>query len=402
MQTNHRARVVVLGAGYAGVLAAIRIARKARGQAEVTLVNDRAHFVERVRLHQLAVGQELPRRSLEHMLHGTGAQLRLGRVTALEPWARQVRLAGGEALGYDYLVYALGSGRHDAPIEGLGEHALDVGSEDAARRVAARLAQLSAGARVTVIGAGLTGIELAAEIAEARPELGVTLVTKGVLGEGLSAAGAAAVRRALEELGVTVRERTRIDSVRRSALKTTTGDLLDSDSTIWCGGFAPNVLARAAGLATTSEGRLALDGQLRSVSAPEIFGAGDGAAIASAEAAHLRMGCATAMPLGAHAADNVVNALAGRELTPFGFDFFVQCISLGRQRGLIQRVSSGDRPLDTVVTGRLAAQLKESVCRFTTTALAMERLIAGTYTWPGKDTPLVAGSTPAALGATIA
>ena len=69
-----------------------------------------------------------------------------------------------------------------------------------------------------------------------------------------------------------------------------------------CTGFASPGLARTWGLSTTAEGRMAIDDRLRSSSDEHVFGAGDGAAIDAAEAAFIRMACATAMPLGAHAA----------------------------------------------------------------------------------------------------
>lgn len=401
---ERRARVVVLGAGYAGVLAAIRLGKKLGPRAEVTLVNDKATFVERIRLHQVAVGQALPVRPIERMIRGTGVKLLLGHVTAIDAEARRVELAatdGPDALDYDYLVYALGSGTSEPAIEGLAQHAYQVASESGAARLAERLRLLPDGGRVTVVGAGLTGLELATEIAESRRDLRVTLMTSGTLGEGLSASGAAFVLRALEELGVDLREEQRLGRVSRLSVETSNGGVIPSDVTVWCSGFAANPVARQSGLQTTRQGSLAVDGFLRSVGAPEIFGAGDGVAIAASEAAHIRMGCVTALPLGATAADNIVSAIAGRPLTPFGFGFYAQCISLGRKRGLIQRVTSDDRPIERVMTGRLGARVKEGVCRFTIAALAMERLFAGTYSWPRKGLPLVTGSTPAALPATI-
>ena len=82
METQHR--IVVLGAGYAGASAAGRLARRLRpADATVTLVNAEPDFVERVRLHQLAAGQDLRSRPLAAMLAGTGAGLRVATVTGI-------------------------------------------------------------------------------------------------------------------------------------------------------------------------------------------------------------------------------------------------------------------------------------------------------------------------------
>src|SRR5436190_17728486 len=78
-------RVVILGAGYAGLLCALRLRRRAgRHGARITLINARPDLVERIRLHQLAAGQEVPSRPLAGLLEGTGIELRVGRATAID------------------------------------------------------------------------------------------------------------------------------------------------------------------------------------------------------------------------------------------------------------------------------------------------------------------------------
>src|SRR5512139_3200345 len=127
-----KARVLVLGGGYAGVLAAIRVARKAGRRAEVTLVNDRSDFVERIRLHQLAVGQKLPVRPIERMLRGTGATLVIGRIVRIDAERKRVAIQSAEGareLAYDVMIFALGSGRADTEVPGVNEHAHDIASE---------------------------------------------------------------------------------------------------------------------------------------------------------------------------------------------------------------------------------------------------------------------------------
>src|SRR5688572_23957539 len=89
-------RIVVLGAGYAGAYAAGSQTRRLDpADAEVTVVNAEPDFVERMRLHQLAAGQELRRRPLTEMFAGTGIRLRLARVEALDPDRRTVVLDDG-------------------------------------------------------------------------------------------------------------------------------------------------------------------------------------------------------------------------------------------------------------------------------------------------------------------
>lgn len=156
--------VLVIGGGYAGLLAAKRIARQVRrDEVRVTLVNDHENFVERIRLHQMATGQRLPTRTLAGMVRGTGVRVVVGEVVALDRRARQVRLRTEErsrVIGYDTLVYALGSGADTETVPGVADHAYSLADVEHARAFASKaLRELAAsGRRVCVVGGGLTGI----------------------------------------------------------------------------------------------------------------------------------------------------------------------------------------------------------------------------------------------------
>lgn len=164
-----RHRIAVLGTGYAGISAAGFLARHLHaGEVELTVVNAEPGFVERIRLHQVAAGRPSRRHDLQAMLAGTGVRLRIARVTALDAARRTVALTDG-TLHYDTLLYALGSGIGDRGVPGVAEHAFHVADRPAAQRLADRLAGLDAGGTVLVVGGNLTAIEVATELAEARP-----------------------------------------------------------------------------------------------------------------------------------------------------------------------------------------------------------------------------------------
>ncbi|XXX73239.1 FAD-dependent oxidoreductase [Sorangium sp. So ce134] len=412
-----RARVVVIGGGYAGVAAALRIAGKAarrRVPVSVALVNPSPLFVERIRLHELAAGKAPRRLELARLLGARGVELVLGRARRVDPAARavEVELAGGGGAGaearrldYDALVYAPGSGAAQEIAPGGAEHALSVADAASARALRDRLRAAPPGGSVVVVGGGLTAIETAAEIAESFPALRVALATRGRAGEGLSDGGRAYVGRALRELGVAIREGARAVAVDAGGLVVApeaggagAAERLAADIVVLAAGFRPAALAESSGLATVAGGRLAVDRWLRAPAHPEIWGAGDAAAVLDGDGAPLRMGCATAMPQAAYAADSVVAALAGdAPPPPFRFGFFIQCISLGRRRGLIQRVDPRDRPLDRVLTGRLGAWAKELVCRSTVAAIRFEGLRAAGHGWAARaPRPRSAGSLGAA------
>ncbi|GII61118.1 oxidoreductase [Sphaerisporangium krabiense] len=357
--------IVVLGAGYSGLVAAKLLA--AESGVRVTLVNAGDRFTERVRLHQLAAGETLRDLPLRDLLAGTGVELVLARVTAIDTGARAVRLAGDlPDLSYDTLVYALGSGADLDAVPGAAEHAHAVAAPDQAGRLRARMAEA---ATVAVVGGGLTGIESAAELAEAHPGVKVRLVTGGVLGEGLSRRGRGHVRRVFARLGVEVREHAEVAEVRADGLVLQDDEHLAADTVVWTTGFRVQDLAREAGIAVDERGRVRVDATLRSVSHPDVYGAGDAAAVRGPGGRELRMACATGIPTGQTAARAIAARLAGREARPLRFRFFNQCVSLGRHDALVQFVRADDTPREAVLTGRLAALYKEGIVRGTIIAM---------------------------------
>jgi NADH dehydrogenase FAD-containing subunit len=366
-------RIVVLGAGYSGAIAAGRLARRLRREdVALTLVNAEPDFVERVRLHQLATGQELRPRPFAEMFAGTGVELRLGRVTGIDVERKTVTVAatdgtdgtdGTEELAYDSLVYALGSGWTDHGVPGVAEHADELASRAGALRLRARLAGLTAGQPVLVVGGGLTGVEAATEIAEARPDLDVALAARAGLGDWLSPKGARHLRKVFGRLGITVHEHTDVTGVAAGHVSTAAGTRLPAAVTVWTTGFAVHPLARDTGLEVTDDGQIVVDGTMRSVSHPDVYAVGDAAMAMGDGGSPLRMSCATGVPMAWQAADALAARLTGGKLPKTSLRYFNQCVSLGRRDGLIQYVTADDRAVSAALTGRPAALYKEVVCR---------------------------------------
>ncbi|PWI16835.1 oxidoreductase [Streptomyces sp. Act143] len=359
-------RIVVLGAGYAGAIAAGRIARRLhREDVRITLVNAEPDFVERVRMHQLAVGQDLPPRPLADVFAGTGVEVRVARVTSVDVEARTVTVLDGTAedrLDYDTLVYALGSGWTDQGVPGVAGHAHQIASRPGALRLRERLTELTAGAPVVVVGAGLTGLELATELAETRPDLDVRLVARGGLGDWLSPKGQAHVAEVVADLGITVHEHTTVTAVEAGTVHTTTGSI-PSAATVWTAGFAVHPIAAATTLEVTGTGQIVVDGTMRSVSHPDVYAIGDAAYAMGPGDKPLRMSCASGTPAAWQAADAIAARLAGVKIPKGLIRYFHQCISLGRKQSLIQMVKADDTVTDHAWAGRGAAAYKEFICK---------------------------------------
>ncbi|MFC8526587.1 NAD(P)/FAD-dependent oxidoreductase [Nocardia sp. NPDC057227] len=350
-------RIVVLGAGYAGLATARRLVRTAPGAA-ITVLDARERFVERVRLHQRAAGQAIPEWDLAEVLGRRGIRFVHGRTVELDLDAREVRTADGAALPYDTLVYALGSAAGTADVPGAAEHALAVATpEDLAD--AAPPSGLA-----LVVGAGATGVELATELAETHPDLRVLLLGADEPMAALAPRARAHVRRVLDRLGVEVRTDAKVTAVTAAGVRLADGTEVAADAVLWTTGFRVPPLAAAAGLAVDGSGRVRTDATLRSLSHPDVYAVGDAAATAGRDGRQLRMACATALPQGGYAATAIGARARGAEPREFRFRYQVQCYSLGRGDGLLHVVHADDSPARLVITGRPGAWLKERIVRF--------------------------------------
>ncbi|HZE37312.1 MAG TPA: FAD-dependent oxidoreductase [Stackebrandtia sp.] len=271
---------------------------------------------------------------------------------------------GSEAvIGYDTLVYALGSVGDMTRVPGVAEHAYGVSGRDEAAALRDAVARNDSGT-VTVVGAGLTGAELACELAGRHPRARVRLVSRGEAGGWLSPRGKRHARAAFRRLGIEVMSGVGVTAVKDGAVVVDGGSVADSDVTVWAGGFTAPPLAAEAGLDVDGLGRIPIDDTMRTLARPEIYAIGDSAAFTSRHGNELRMACAAAIPMAWHAADVIAARLSGRSVPPFHFRFVQQAIGLGPGDGLVQYVRPDDSMVNAVLTGRTAARYKDFVCWF--------------------------------------
>lgn len=375
MNTHEPTNVVVVGGGYAGVIAANHL--RVNRDVAVTLVNARPQFVERIRLHQLVTGSDDAVVDFADVL-SADVRLLVDTAELVDQDSRTVTLASGDTIGYDYLVYALGSTGAALTVPGAAEFAYPISELEHAEPLRAAMATVHPGAPVVVVGAGPTGLEVAAELGEQGQS--VTLVCGGVLGPYFSESTRRAVTKRMRKLGVTVvaDAGAKVTEVRNDSVLLADGRELPSVVTIWTAGFGVPDLARRSGLATDEIGRLLADETLTSVDDPFIVGAGDAVAPSNAP---LRMSCQAAIPLGAQAANTVLSRIAGDEPAAVNQAFTGQCVSLGRKAGVIQVAHLDDRPTPLFIGGRAAATIKEAVCKGTVWQLGVEARKPGSYVW---------------------
>ncbi|MBE1490637.1 NAD(P)/FAD-dependent oxidoreductase [Plantactinospora soyae] len=389
MSRQHRAgpaiphRVLILGAGYAGMAAAIQLAARVNGRKDVrvTLVNAQERFTERLRLHMTATGQQLAELSIPELLEDAGAGFVPGWVTAVDADARTVRIDDGRVLTYDTLVYALGSVADTVAVPGVEEHAYTLSSVQDAELLADRLARLHSGT-VVVGGSGLTGIESAAEIAERHPELNVVLLGRSEPGATMNPGARAYLRSALGRLGVRVRSEVEVVKVLPDAVELAGGESIAADVVLWTSGTRVSPLAAAAGLTVDERGRIVTDAALRSVSHPEVYAVGDAAAIRQGYGV-MHGTCQGGMPTGVHAAVSIVRVLAGKRPGRFRFGYYHTPVSLGRHDAVVQFTRPDDSPRRMYLTGRMAARYKEMVTASPwSTYRRMKKMPASGAFWP--------------------
>jgi NADH dehydrogenase len=384
-------RILVIGAGYAGLLFTMRLAGNvARQHVQIALVNESDTFTERPRLHQFATNQVVQWRSLPQMLRRTHVQFILGRVTCIDPAHHEIVIMHQQQtqhMGYDYLVYALGSETDRKTVPGVAEYAYTLAASGPLSAAALRDALPSIEARggqIVVAGGGATGIETAAEVASAYPHIKVRLVTREPLALFLGKSVASSIRRSLQRLGVESIDQVGVTAVRAQSVVIDQGNELACDLCIWTGGFVAPPLAKEAGLPVNERNQIVVDPFLRSISHPEIYAIGDAADPREDPGVRVRMSAVTATIMGAHGADSLSAVLHGKAPSPFSFAYPGQGIALGRHNAIGFNNYPDDKPRPPYCTGWLGYQIREAFVRYLAAAPRFERRWPGLFAWPGK------------------
>jgi NADH dehydrogenase len=375
-------RIIVLGAGFAGLWSAVGAARALdeRGigpdRVEITVVNATPWHSIRVRNYEADLrGTRVP---LADILEPIGARLVVAEITDISVDERVVTCTAAEGLlrlAYDRLVFALGSRLVRPPIPGLREHAFDVDTYEAASRLGAHLAGLVSQPRsagwdtVLVIGAGLTGIEVAAEMPgrlraatdadpAARPR--VILADRAAwIGSDMGDSARPVIAEALAALGVETHPRTAVAAIDRAGAILATGERIAAGTVIWCAGMEASPLTACFPVARDRSGRLPVRPTLQIDGLTAELAAGDSAWFAIDGTHSNVMSCQHGRPMGRFAGHNVVCDLLGEPTLPLAIDWYTTILDLGPWGALY--TEGWDRK---VVSQRAAAKLtKETINR---------------------------------------
>lgn len=382
--------IVVLGAGYAGLMAALRLGRRRLG-LRVALINAEEQFVERVRLQEAMVAPVKPRiASLSSYLARKPVDFIRARGVSLDPAQRRIVIeADGSVREIDFaqLILALGSHVDAENVPGASQYAfrLDPGkgprSAAALREALHKLAGTPA--RILAVGGGPLSIEAAGEVKSTWPDMEVTLVSATRAGDFTSNAVETVLRRDLTRLGVALIDGERISEITAERVATATGRQFAYDICIWAAGMRAPSLARQAGLDVDAQDRVVVSTDLRSVSHPWILAVGDNAHPNGSTGAPFRPSALTAAVSGVYAAEQAVAQTAGKRIRPFSFSTFAQAIAVGRYAALFP-LDADDHPALFVMGGRTARRLRDILVWLVLHFITFERFLPGAQTWPGR------------------
>ena len=382
--------VVILGAGYAGLMAALRLSRR-KWRLRIALVNSRDQFLERVRLQESIVAAVPPRiPSISALVAGTTIDFIRGRVTSLDADHRRIRIATGtqeREIVFDQAIYALGSNIDVDDVPGAAEHAYRLEPGDGPRSAAALRSRLQQNAnrplRVVTVGGAETAVEVAGEIKTTWPATEMTMVSRSRCGDFKGADVEKAVRTELTRLGVGLLDGEIVTEVRPNEVITNRGRSIACDICVWSGGLRSAPVARDAGLATNPQGRILVDPNLRSISHSHILAVGDAAHPIAPTGAPYRLSAFVAAVSGAHAADVILAQRSKRQLQPFSFSTLGQGVAIGRG-GVGFFSYPDDKQSLFILKGRTARHVRNFFVWFFTYALKLERRFPGFFFWPGR------------------
>lgn len=347
-------RLVIIGAGFAGVWAAasaVRLRESLGISAEklsVTVISPNQDLEIRPRLYEADPGKM--RVPLDRFFAPLGVEHAIGRVSSIDADDQVVDIDEPKKsrMGYDRLVLASGSvTRVPRAMEGASLlHTVDTISD--AERLETHLKSLprSKATRgrytVVIVGAGFTGIEVATEMITRLEaikagsgdtgKLSVVLVdaAERSVGSSLGPGPCGPIEEAIRDLQIVVRLGRTVVAVSSESVTLNDGEVIDAQTVVWTAGMRASELTAKLGAKLDNLGRLPVERDLRVVGQTRIFAAGDTAAAEASEGQKVLQSCQHAIPLGKFAGHNAAADLLDLDLLPFKSDTYVTCLDLGR------------------------------------------------------------------------
>ncbi len=373
-------RLLIIGAGFAGMYAALSSARLRDLQhvsattLEIILVAPKPTLVVRPRLYESY--PENMTAPLHDLLRAIDVEYVQGLADAIDTKARTVQVVaadgGLKSLSYDRLVIASGSRLFRPNIPGLSEFGFSVDQFDDAVALDRHLHDLvnrpATNGRDTVVvaGGGFTGIEAATEIpARLRKILGenakprVVIVNRNeAIAPDMGAGPRPIIVEALDKLGVETRLGTGVTSLDKSGVTLSSGEHIEAETVIWAAGMRAAPLTQKVPAERDNLGRLLVDRNLRVSGITDVFATGDAArANCDDDGNYALMSCQHATRMGAFAGYNAAAELLSLPTKSYHQKAYVTCLDLGEAGALFTR--GWDRKVEMV--GDVAKKTKQEI-----------------------------------------
>jgi NADH:ubiquinone reductase (H+-translocating) len=349
--------IVVLGAGYGGMTAALRLARLVRHspQFSVHLIDSNPFHTLKTQLHEAAVRKRGVTIDIGRIIRRQMITFHLGTVSAIDLNGKTV-LIGDRPLSFEYLVIALGSQTNFHNIKGLEEYALSLQSASDAEKIYRHISVMCAKAasepdaalrkemlRFVIGGGGLSGIELAGELVGSiaqsvkdyhlspiEPEVVVVEAAEDILPSSTKGLREQ-VRKTLVEKGVRLLPRTKVVEVSWGRVILSNGEMLRAGTLIWTGGIRIGDVAKESGFSIGQSGRIVVNEYLQSITDPSVYAIGDNALAINPETGRSVPAAAQfALQQGRLVAENIFSEVTGRPLRRYVPKVWGEVVSLGR------------------------------------------------------------------------
>ena len=373
-------RLVIIGAGFAGMYAALSAARlrEIHGvspeELEIALVAPEPTLVIRPRLYEPK--PETLTAPLLDVLNAVDVKYVQGSAETVDTGSRIVQITTTrgmrKALSYNRLVVATGSRLFRPNIPGLADYGFSVDSLDDAVALDKHLHGLAerpaANGRDTVVvaGGGFTGIEVATEMParlrkifgnETRPRV-IIVERNPAIAPDMGDASRPVIENALKMLGVETRLGACVASLDQSGVTLVGGEHIETESVIWAAGIRAAALTQQIPAERDNFGRLLVDRDLRVPGVPEVFATGDAArAACDGDGNYALMSCQHATRMGAFAGNNAAADLLGLRTRPYHQEGYVTCLDLGEAGALL--TTGWDRKI--AMAGDVAKKTKRKI-----------------------------------------
>ncbi|WP_019635908.1 NAD(P)/FAD-dependent oxidoreductase [Paenibacillus fonticola] len=282
---------VILGGGYGGT-AVIHELFKGHipSDVQVTLVDRLPFHSLKTEYYALAAGTVSDYELRVPFPNYSGLQIKYGEVSSIDLSHRLIHFQQGDPLEYDQLVIALGCTDNYHQIPGAEEHSYGIQSFSAVREAYLQLNNVKPYGKVNVIGGGLSGVEIAAELRESRPDLNISIIDRGsrVLG-GFPPKVSGYVTKWFEEHEVATLSNISTTKLENGVIYHADGEIA-SDVTIWTAGIQPPALVQNLAVEKDRQGRVLLNAYYQIPDYPEVFVCGDCASLPFAPSAQVAEG----------------------------------------------------------------------------------------------------------------